>query len=81
MSIEQNKALVRRYFEEAPHNAEVYDEILASEFRVQSIHHATITPAAQERGPKPFKALAAWLNSVWSNPSLTVDEMRARAIG
>jgi hypothetical protein len=29
MSIEKNKALVRRYFEEAPYNIEICDQIFA----------------------------------------------------
>lgn len=75
MSIEQNKILVRRYFEEAPHQVEVYDDILASDFCVHSIHHATITPAGEESGPQAFRAFATWLHSVWADPQITVNEM------
>jgi hypothetical protein len=42
MSVEANKELVRRYFEEAPRHREIYDEILTTSFRVQAIHHATV---------------------------------------
>lgn len=75
MSIEQNKILVRRYFEEAPHHVEVYDEILTSDFRVHAIHHATISPEGEETGPKAFKAVSTWLHSVWAEPRMVVDEM------
>jgi len=33
MSLEENKALVRRYFQDAMHNPEICDEIFAPEFR------------------------------------------------
>ena len=47
MSIEDNRSLVRRYFEDAPDHPEIYDEILASTFRVRAIHHATINTAGE----------------------------------
>jgi hypothetical protein len=58
MSAEENKALVRRYFEEAPDRPETYDEILASDFRVMAIHHATISPGDEKSGPEAFKTAA-----------------------
>ena len=75
MSIEQNKSLVRRYFEEAPYHVEVYEEILTDDFRVYAIHHATINPEGGESGPEVFKAGAAWLHSVWSDPQMVINEM------
>ena len=75
MSSAENKTLVRRYFEEAPHKPAVYDEILTNDFRVHAIHHATITPAGAENGPPAFKAFAIWLHLVWSDAAMTVDEL------
>ena len=78
MSIEENKILVRRYFEEAPHNPDVCDEIFASSFLFHTIQHASITQQTTESNPQSEKAAYAWLALVWS-PSwrMTVDEMIA----
>lgn len=75
MSIENNKTLVRRYFEEAPYHPEIYDEILAPEFHVTAIHHATINPEGEDSGPQVFKAAAVWLKNVWKDGHITIDEM------
>ena len=77
MSLEYNHSLVRRYFEQAPHNVQVFDEILSNEFCVHSIQHITINPEGDERGPQAFKNAATWLNSVWTDPRMVVDELIA----
>jgi len=78
MSIEENKILVRRYFEEAPHNPDVCDEIFASSFLFHTLQHASITQQATESNPQSEKAAYAWLALVWSpNWRMTVDEMIA----
>jgi predicted ester cyclase len=77
MSIESNKAVVRRYFEEALMHPEIYDEILDPGFHIRSIHHATINPEGEESGPAVYKAAAEWLRFVWKSPYFTVDEMIA----
>lgn len=77
MTIDSNKALVRRYFEEAPHQPEVYDEILSPDFRVTAIHQATINPEGEATGPEPYKAAANWFKSVWHEGHMTVNEMIA----
>jgi len=77
MPIDNNRSLVRRYFEEAPNHPEIYDEILASDFRVTAIHHATINLQGEESGPAPFKSAAIWLKSVWHEGHITVNEMVA----
>ena len=58
MSIDNNKLLVRRYFEEAPDHPEVYEEILASDFRVTALYHAPINPEGEDAGPKVLTAAA-----------------------
>ena len=77
MSIENNKNLARKYLEDAPHHPEMYDEILGPDFQVTAIHHATINPGGEARGPEVFKAAAEWLASVWKDGHITVDEMIA----
>jgi len=77
MSIDNNKTLVRRYFEDAPDHPEVYDEILSPDFRVTGIHHATINSEGKESGPAPYKSAAIWLKSVWNESHITVNEMIA----
>jgi predicted ester cyclase len=78
MSIEANKILVRRYFEEAPHNPDVCDEIFASSFLFHTIQHASITQQTTESDPQSEKAAYDWLKSVWSPDwRMTVDEMIA----
>jgi len=78
MSIESNKILVRRYFEDASHNPDVCDEIFASKFLFHTIQHASITQRTVESDPQSEKAAYEWLNSVWSPEwRMTVDEMIA----
>lgn len=76
MTLEQNKTLVRRYFE-ALQKPEIYDEILTPDFRVTALHHVTINPEGEARGPQAYKAAAQWAQSVWQNAHMTVDEVLA----
>jgi len=76
MTLEANKVLVRRYFEEAPDHREICDELLADEFQVQPIHHATVIDDGGSC-PPAFKTFAAWLHSTGSGPSMNVDEIMA----
>ncbi len=56
MSIEDNKRLVRRYFEEAPFDPTACDEIFASRFLFHTIMHASVTPQVVESNPDSEKA-------------------------
>lgn len=76
MSLENNKALVRRYFE-AFQQPEIYDEILAPDFHVTALHHATISSGGTARGPQAYKAAAVWMQSVWQDGRMAVDELLA----
>ena len=78
MSIEDNKQVVRRYFEDAPYHPDACDEIFAPRFRFHTIQRASITPQVVESNPQSEKAAYEWLKAVWS-PSwrMTVDEMIA----
>ena len=76
MSVEEHKALVRRYFEDAPYNPEVCDEIYAPTFRFHTIQHASITPQVTESTPQSEKAAYEWLKTVWSSDwRMTIDEL------
>ncbi len=78
MSINENKIIVRRYFEEAPHHPETCDEIFAPVFKFHTIQHASITPQVVESSPQAEKAANEWLRAVWSpNWRMTVDEILA----
>jgi predicted ester cyclase len=77
MSIEHNKNLVRRYFEEAPKQPSVYDEILAASFQVHALHHATITTEGGEAGPALFKAFARIMQAAWADQQMIVNELIA----
>jgi predicted ester cyclase len=76
MSVEDNKALVRRYFEDAPNDPDVCDEIFAPSFRFHTLQHASITPQVVDSNPQSEKAAYEWLQSVWSPEwRMTIDEM------
>ncbi len=77
MTIEENKALVRRYFEDAPGDPRVCDEILAPRFRFHSLQRASLTPQGMESTPQGEKAAYEWLRTVWGDWRLTIDEMIA----
>jgi predicted ester cyclase len=78
MSLEDNKFLVRRYFEDAPYNPAVCDEIYASTFLFHTIQHASVTPQVTESNPQSEKAAYEWLKTVWSAEwRMTVEELIA----
>ena len=77
MSLEENKALVSRYFEDAPYNPDTCDEIFAPSFRFHTIQMASVTPQVVESSPESEKAAYEWLKTVWGDWSMTIDEMIA----
>jgi len=78
MSIEKNKELVRRYFEEARYNPNICDEIFAPRFYFHTIQRAAITPQSVESDSQSEKAAYAWLAKVWSPDwKMTMDEVIA----
>ncbi len=76
MTIEENKALVRRYFEDARHNPELCDEIFAPTFWFRSIQHISLNAETQST-PQEEKKAYQWLDETWGDWQLTVDEMIA----
>lgn len=78
MSIEKNKNLVRRYFEDARYDPNICDEIFVPRFHFHTIQRAAVTPQSVESNPQSEKAAYAWLVRVWSpNWKMTIDEMIA----
>jgi predicted ester cyclase len=75
MSLEKNKALVRRYFEDAPYNPDACDEIFAPSFRFHAIHHAT-NPTV-DCTPESEKAVYEEIKAVWGGWHVTIVEMIA----
>lgn len=77
MSIEENKKLVRRYFEDAPYNPNVCDEIFASTFQFHAIAHTGITAQTTVCTPESEKAFYGQHKSTWGGWHLKIEEMIA----
>jgi predicted ester cyclase len=77
MSLEKNKALVRRYFEDVPHNPDACDEIFASSFQFHTIQQASLTPEVMTSTPQSEKAAYEWLERVWGDWDMVIDEVIA----
>ena len=78
MNAEENKKIALRYFEEAPHNPEICDEIFAPAIRFITIQRASITAQAIDSNPRSEKAAYEWLRAVWSPDwHFSVDEVMA----
>lgn len=75
MSIEENKALVRRYFEDAPYDPGVCDEIFAEKVCWHALYH-TATPDF-ESSPELEKAAYANHRKIWGEWIERIDQMIA----
>lgn len=75
MPIEENKSLVRRYFEEAPYNAEICNQI----FTAQIPWHALYRTARPDFISTPLAEKAAFARhqTLWGGWSESIDEMIA----
>ena len=60
MSLEEHKNLVRHYYEDAPNNPSVCDEIFQPVFLFHTIQHATTNPVI-ESTPEYEKKAYTWL--------------------
>lgn len=76
MTLESNKALVRRYFEDAPRNPDVCDEIFPPRFAFRSIQHISLN-AEMQSSPQEEKKAYQWLRETWGDWQMTIDEMLA----
>ncbi len=76
MTLEENKALVRRYFDDARYNPELCDLIFAPRVHFRTIQHSTVN-ADFDSSPEEEKATYLWLDKVWGNWQVTIDELIA----
>ncbi len=77
MSLEENKALVRRYFEDAPYNPDACDEIFAPVVRWHAIQHVSFNNPDFDASPQSEKEANEWLHTIWSDWHATIDELIA----
>jgi predicted ester cyclase len=77
MSLEENKTLVRRYFEDAPYDPDICDEIFAPRFLFSTIQRVGVTDQAAISTPREERAYYHWLDTVWGEWRMTVDEIIA----
>ena len=77
MSVEENKALVRRYFEDAPFNPVACDEIFAPRFQFHTIMHASVTPQTVESDPDSEKAAYERHKATFGGWHCRIEEMIA----
>jgi predicted ester cyclase len=76
MSLEENKAIVRRYFMDAPYNPDVCEDIFQPCFTFRSIQHISLNAEAQST-PQEEKEACRWLRKTWGDLLFTLDEMIA----
>jgi hypothetical protein len=75
MSIEENKSLVRRYFEDAPYNPDVCDEIFAPQIPWHTLYHTHHPDFISD--PQAEKVAYTRHKTVWGGWSESFDEMIA----
>lgn len=78
MPVEENKKLIRRYFETfGQGDVEIFDSILSPGFYVRGLHESVADIPESQRGSAIFKQAAlAWRNAFPDN-QITVDEIVA----
>ena len=77
MSLEENKAVARRYFEDAPFNPAACDEIFAPSFQFHAIVHTGVTPQTVESNPQSERAAYEWHKATWGGWHFQIEEMIA----
>jgi len=77
MSLDDHKALVRRYYEDAPYHPDACDEIFAPTFLFHTLQRAGLTPQVAESTPAGEKAAYEQIKDTWDGWHITVDEMIA----
>jgi hypothetical protein len=75
MSIEENKALVRRYFEDAPNHQEVCDEIFTSILHWHALYRTEQPDFISD--PQTEKAAYSRHKTLWGGWSESIDEIIA----
>lgn len=77
MTVEDNKRLVRRYFEDAPFNPAACDEIFAPRFQFHTIMHASVTAQVVESSPDDEKAAFERHKATFGGWHFQIEEMIA----
>jgi predicted ester cyclase len=77
MSLEENKAVARRYFEDAPFNPAACDEIFAPSFQFHAIVHTGVTPQTVESNPQSEQAAYEQHQAIWGGWHFQIEEMIA----
>ena len=75
MSIEENKALVRRYFEDAPYNIQICDQIFAPQVPWHALYRTSHPDFISN--PQDEKTAYIKHKTLWGGWSESVDEMIA----
>lgn len=75
MSIAENKALVRRYFEEAPYHLEICDQIFAAQVPWHALYRTPLPDFISD--PQAEKIAFARHMALWGGWSESIDEMVA----
>ncbi len=73
MSVEENKAVVRRMIQEAlsGDNPEVLDEVMAPDY----LNHAAV--AEHQRGIEGAKHIVSWLRAAFRDPHYDIEDILA----
>jgi predicted ester cyclase len=75
MSIEENKALVRRYFDEAPYHPDTCNDIFAPKILWHALNHTSQPNIISD--PQSERAAYKRHESLWGGWSENIDEMIA----
>ena len=77
MSLEENKTIARRYFEDAPFNPSACDEIFAPCFQFHAIVHTAVTPQTIESNPQSEKAAYEQHTAIWGGWHFKIEDVIA----
>jgi predicted ester cyclase len=77
MSLEENKTVARRYFEDAPFNPAACDEIFAPGFQFHAIVHTAVTPQTVTSDPESEKAVFERHKATWGGWHFQIEDIIA----
>ena len=77
MPIEENKKLVRRYFEDVPNSPDACDDIFAPTYLFHAIVHTGDNPRTMECTPASERAFYEQYQSVWGGWHVKIEDMIA----
>ena len=77
MSLEENKTIARRYFEDAPFNPNACEEIFAPSFQFHAIVHTEVTPQTVTSDPQSEKAAYEQHKAIWGSWDFKIEDVIA----